>query len=438
MEGAPPSRLLRVLGVAFGIAVVVGGTVGQGILRAPGQVALGVPAALPMLALWVGVGALCAVDAMSTVELAASIRRTGGPYIFVRRAFGPLAGLAVGLTDWLGNVGGIAFISVVFGEYLHRLGILTAVSLAAIAAATPLIIGAVQLLGTRAAGQSQELGSALKGLLFLLLVAALLLAPRGAPAIGATLPAPVTLLGVIAALRAVSGTYSGWNAAAYFCEEVADPARDIVRATFIGLGLVTGLYLLVNIAYLAVLSPAEMAGDTLVAAKAAGRVFGPRADIVVTAVSLVSLVTGLNAYIMQMPRVLFAIARDNGVPELSAVAANGTPRAALVATVGLGAALATVGIYDTLLALATSLLAAMSVVVNAAAIAMRRREPGLERPYRMPLFPLPALFSLTVNAALLAAFMLGDVRSAGAGFALMLTLTALTYAATRRRGRPAA
>lgn len=425
-------QLRRVLGVAFGIAVVVGGTVGQGILRAPGQVASGVPSAVPMLALWVGVGVLCAIDAMSTVELAASIRRTGGPYIFVRRAFGRLTGLGVGLTDWLGNMGGIAFISVVFGEYLHRLGILTALPVAAIAAAMPVVIGAIQLFGTRIAGRSQEVGSAVKGALFVLLVVALLLAPRGAPVAAPAVSPAITLLGVIAALRAVSGTYNGWNTAAYFCEEVVDPARDIVRATFVGIALVTALYLLVNVAYLSVLTPGEMAGDKLVAAKAAARVFGPRADLIVTAVSLVSLLTILNVIVMQMPRVLFAIARDAGVPVLSAVAGNGTPRAALFATVGMGAALGCVGIYDTLLALSTALLAAMSVSVNAAAIALRLREPALERPYRMPLFPLPAIFSLLINLALLGAFVVGDARSAGAGFAIMVVLTAISHAATRR------
>ena len=433
MEQAEPARLLRVLGVVFGIAVVVGGTVGQGILRAPGEVAAGVPSAMPMLALWALVGGFAAIDAMSTVELAASIRRTGGPYIFVRRAFGPLAGLAVGLTDWLGNIGGIAFISVVFGEYLHRLGILTPVPVGGLAAALPLAIGLIQLLGTKVSGRSQEAGSALKGALLLLLVAALLFAPRDAPVAASTvLSTPVTLLGSLLALRAVSGTYSGWNTAAYFCEEVEHPVRDIVRATFIGIGLVTALYLVVNIAYLAVLTPAEMAGDKLVAAKAAARVFGPRADAMVTAVSLVSLFSAVNTLTMQQPRVLFAIARDAGVPWLSRVAVNGTPRAALLATARTGALLATVGIYDTLLALALSLLAAMSVTVNLSAIALRRREPALERPWRMPLFPLPALLALAVNAALLATFVVGDPRTAATGFAIMAVLTGLTYAATRR------
>ena len=117
------SHLLRVLGVAFGIAAVIGGTIGQGILRSPGLVAQGIPDARLIIALWILGGVVAMIDAMSTVELAASIRRAGGNYAFTRRAYGPKAGpaigLATGLADWLGYVGVCAFLGVVFGEYLH-------------------------------------------------------------------------------------------------------------------------------------------------------------------------------------------------------------------------------------------------------------------------------------------------------------------------------
>lgn len=437
MERAEPSRLLRVLGVAFGVAAVIGGTIGQGILRSPGLVAAGVPDAALMMGMWIAVGAFCAIDAMSTVELAASIRRTGGPYTFAERAFGPFAGVAIGLTDWVSNVGAIAYVSVVLGEYLHRMGIATAVPLGALAAAVPLALGAIQLAGTKVSGRSLELGSVVKTTVFVALIAVLLFGPRGAPVLHPPLPAAVTLFGVIAALRAVVGTYNGWNGAAYLCEETVDPRKSITRATFIGIALVTGIYVLTNLAYLRLLSPAEMAGDTLVAASAMAKVFGPRADFYVTAIATVALVTLVHMIVMIFTRVLFAIARDRQVPVLSGVVANGTPRAALIATAATGAALAGVGAFDALLALSTSLYAAMLVSVNLAAIVLRRREPELERPYRMPFFPLPALFALLVNTALLVAFVVDDPRSAAAGFALMLAMTALVQLSVRATGRTA-
>lgn len=431
------TQLRRILGVAFGVAAVIGGTIGQGILRSPGQVAAGIPDATAIMTIWIVVGAFCAIDAMSTIELAASIRKTGGPYTFAGRAFGPFVGLTVGLTDWVSNVAAIAYVSVVLGEYLHRMGIAVAIPIGVLAAGLPLALGAIQLAGTKVSGRSQELGSVVKTALFVALIATLLFSPRGSPVPHPALPAGFTVLGVVTALRAVTGTYNGWNGAAYFGEETVNPARTMTRATFTGIALVTGLYLLTNLAFLRVLSPAQMAGDNLVAASAMAKVFGARADFYVTAISTISLITVANMTIMMFTRVLFAIARDRQVPALSTVAASGTPRAALIVTAGAGAMLACIGAFDVLLALSTALYSAMLLSVNLAAIVLRRREPDLERPYRMPFFPLPALIAATGNAALLTAFTLDDPRAAAAGIGLMLAMTALIQLAVRTAGRAA-
>ena len=431
-------HLLRVLGMAFGVAAVVGGTIGQGVLRAPGVVATGVQDATVILALWVMVGVFAAIDAMSTVELAASVRKTGGPYAFAHRAFGRFGGLAVGIADWLGYVGAVAFLGVVFGEYLHRLGIATTIPISALAIGILLVIGAIQALGTRIGGASQEIGSAIKALMFLALIGALMLAPRSAPVETLHAGAPLTLLGLIVAFRAIAGTYTGWNAAAYFAEEVRDPGKTIVRATFSGIALVTVIYVLANAAYLMVLTPAEMAGNNLVAADAAARVFGPVADRIVTAISLISLVTILNAILMSQPRLVYAIARDAGIPGLSRVAANGSPQFALAFMVVAAGLLALVGVYEILLAFSAALTTAVAVCVNVAALWLRRKEPDLERPWRMPLFPLPALFSLLVNGAILAAFLYEAPVIAAQAYAGLIVLTALAYVITRRRAPIAA
>ena len=429
-------HLLRVLGVAFGVAVVVGGVIGQGILRTPGVVAEGVQTPVLIIALWIVGGLVAFIDAMSTVELAASIRQTGGPYAFARRAFGSLTGLAVGVCDWLGNMGGIAFIAVVFGEYLHRLGVATTVPIGVLAAVAVVAVGGVQWLGTRVGGQSQEIGSAIKAALFAVLIAGLFFAPRGAPVATVIEPGAavaLTFAGVVMALRAISGTYYGWNGAAYFCEEVRDPGRSIARATFSGLGVVTVIYVLANLAYLNVMTPAEMAGSNLVAADAAGRVFGAAAGPVVTAISLISLVTILNAMVMVFPRVLFAMAREYQIEALSRVAANGTPRLALIATVVTGGLLATIGIYEVLLAFSTSLLALMGVAVNAAVIVMRVREPDLDRPWKMPLYPLPAIIALAINTTLFVVFVAEDPTTAAKAFGGLSVLVGLAWAVTRRK-----
>jgi APA family basic amino acid/polyamine antiporter len=181
-----------------------------------------------------------------------------------------------------------------------------------------------------------------------------------------------------------------------------------------------------------------MAKSNLVLADAAGVVFGPLADTLITVISLISLATTQNTVVMMFPRVLYAIGRDaGGVLGLTRVTANGTPSTALMVTVVLSAVLASIGIYDILLALSASLLAAVSVVINLAVIRMRRSEPGLARPWRMPLFPLPALLALGVNAALLAAFVYEDPVTAVLGFAGLGMLVVPIYLAIRRRAQAA-
>ena len=433
----PPERghLLRVLGVAFGVAVVIGGTIGQGLLRTPGVVTEGVQTPLLILGLWALGGLIVWIDSLSTVELAASIRQTGGPFTFARRAFGSVAGLAVGIADWLGNLGSIAYVSVVFGEYLHRLGLATSVPIGLLAVALVLVIGAVHWLGTKVGGKSQEIGSAIKAALFVILILALMFAPKGPPVateVGPAATVALSVSGMIIAMRALFGTYQGWNAAAYFCEEIRDPGRAIARATFSGIAVVTVIYVLVNMALLNVLTPQEMAGSNLVAADAAARVFGPAADPIVTGISLISLVTLTNALVMVYPRVLFAVAREYQVPALSRVSANGTPKAALLLTVVASALLASVGVYETLLGFSVSILALLGVVVNVAAIVLRRREPELERPWKMPLYPLPAIFAAIVNFALFVAFVREDPRTSAEAFALLAVITVATWLATRR------
>ena len=219
-----PSRahLLRVLGLVFGLAVVVGGVVGQGILRAPGIVAGALSNEALILAFWLVGGALAAITAFALVELATSIPRAGGPYTFVSRAFNPFAGTLTGWIDWLNGIVAVAYFAVVFAEYLQRLGLLVAVPIAVLAVALIVAVTAINWMGTRASGISQTIGSALKGLGLLLLVGLLFAAPE-APATATASsdsPQPLTLAAVALALRAIVLTYGGWNVAAYFSEEI--------------------------------------------------------------------------------------------------------------------------------------------------------------------------------------------------------------------------
>lgn len=419
-------ELLRVFGLGFGLAVVVGGVIGSGILRNPGVVAAGFVDPRLVLLAWLGGGLVVAIDAMPTVELGAAIPRAGGPYALAARAFGPLTGFVVGWADWLQIAISTGFIAVAFGEYVLRMGWLTGFTAGQIAIGLVLACGGVNWIGTRVGGASQSLGSALKAIGLIILVALLFLAPNhGAAPPGAAVPR-FTWVAAAVALRAIYGAYGGWHAAVYFSEEVRQPERNIARATFSGIVLVTVIYGLVNAAVLHVLPLSVLAGSNLAVSDAAKVVLGPGSGVAVTALAMISVASIANLQIMEHVRTSFAMAR-NGVlpPSLARVSRGGTPRISLLvvlaATIAIiaGAERVKGELYEVLLNLYAPMVMVVFLVLGLAAIRLRLAEPDLPRPWKMPLFPLPALLSIAINATLLVLFLVTDWKT-GIWSALLL------------------
>lgn len=408
-------HLLRILGLAFGLAVVVGGVVGQGILRTPGIVAGAVPEPSWILLLWVAGGLVILIDACSLVELGASIPRSGGPYALARRAYGRIGGIVVGWADWLNGILVLSFLSVVFGEYCQRLGIGASWPVGFLSLLLIVGCSALNWSGTRISGSSQTLLSAFKGVALVAFVIALFAFGGGEaavePAVGAAQGLSPTLVAgaLLLAMSAVLNTYGGWTGGIYFGEEIVAPERNLARATFGGVLLVMALYVGVNAALLYVLAPAEMAASELPAADAATRIFGPVAGTLITVVSLVSIAAIANLYVMFNSRVGFAMARDGVLPEqLARTSKSGTPRPALVVGSLIAAAAALSGTYLELVAVVVPMTAAIMASIDYAAIIMRRKEPDLDRPFKMPLYPLPAIAGISLNLTLLVAMTIDD------------------------------
>jgi basic amino acid/polyamine antiporter, APA family len=240
---APRRGLLRVLGVTFGLAVIIGNTIGAGILRTPGQVAEQLPSPGLYLAVWIAGGVYAMLGAVSLAELGAMVPRSGGLYVFSRRALGPYAGFLVGWNDWAATCGSAAAVAMVLGEYTGAL--IPALEGRAVPVAMAVTIGfaALQWRGIRTAGTAQTVTSAAKAVVLLALVAVCLLLPRVSPpsqAVAAAVPQGAALLAaVIVALQGVIYTYDGWTGVIYFSGEVRDPGRDIPRAMLGGVLAVT-------------------------------------------------------------------------------------------------------------------------------------------------------------------------------------------------------
>jgi APA family basic amino acid/polyamine antiporter len=437
-ETATPhrARLLRVLGVGFGLAVIIGNTIGAGILRAPGEVAAQLPHAGLFIAAWMAGGLYAFLGALSIAELGAMLPRSGGQYVFARHALGEYAGFVVGWSDWISTCGASAAVSVVIGEYLGVLFPRLSNHAVGIALGIVLAFAALQWRGIIWGSAAQNITSLFKALAFLALIAAcfVLGGAPGSPERSAP-PGAVSLVACVLALQAVIYTYDGWTGVIYFSEEVRDPARDIPRSMFGGVLSVIGIYLLVNLAFLYVLPISEMAGEKLAAGAAARVIFGDRGDTIIRSLTILSLLSAVNACQLMATRVLFAMSRDGLMSSrLVRVNEGGTPAPALFVST-LVAMLFIVGgafedsrrIFENIIAVLAFFFVANYAVSFTSLFVLRRREPGRERPYRAWGYPWTTGVALSGSILFLAGAVVSDTRNS----LYALLLLAASYPAFR-------
>ena len=442
---APKGRLLNILGVGFGLAGAVGGTIGAGILRTPGLVAAQLPSAELVLAAWLAGGLYALLGAVCIAELAAALPKAGGWYVYAERAFGKRVGFLVGWTDWLAHCIGLAWVATTVGEYGQTLlpaaipqEPYTAQILALLAIG---LFSLIQLQGLRAGSASQELLSLAKAVAFLALVAACFLLPiQAAPAIAVPPPAPMAIAGwrslslaVVLALQAVITTYDGWASPVYFAEEFSEPGRDLPRSLIGGVLAVLVLYLLINLALLHVLPIAQLASSSLPAAAAARALAGPLGGLLITALALVSLLGLINTVVMAAPRILFGLSRDGLLPSFVAqVNGGGTPSAALLLTSTAAAALVLAGSFERLLTMGAVLYVSLPLAGIASLVTLRQREPELLRPFLTWGYPVSPLLITAVSLAFLIGSTANDWLSSLAALALVAMGYGVCLLAERR------
>lgn len=403
--------------MSFGVAVIIGSTIGVGILRTPGTVAAQLGGRGLILSVWVLGGIYTLLGAVCLTELGTMLPQAGGYYVYARRAFGGLVGFATGWADWLTYCSVLGYVSIAVGEFSVALApgaTRIAGGVAPIAVVTLVLFAILQWMGLRVSSRAQELTSLVKFVAFLALVVACLRYPGATQ--GGAIPSPSsgfgTFLAVALALQSVVITYGGWQSALYFSEEDRNPARNLPRAMIGSVLLVLVVYLLVNLAFLHVLPLPVLSASKLPAADAAASVFGGRGGQIITLLSLVSLLPLVNAILMIGTRVLFAMGRDH--PRWSPAAtvhAGGTPMVAMLVTAGGGMLLAASGTFEKLVALASFFLAANYFVCCLALVVLRRREPSLPRPFRAWGYPWIAALVVAGALAFLCGVILGDTRN---------------------------
>jgi basic amino acid/polyamine antiporter, APA family len=419
MKSQTSGQLRRVLGVGFGLAVSVGGTIGVGILRTPGLVAeqLHVPSVI--LLLWVSGGIYTLLGASCLTELGLMLPRAGGFYVYVRRAFGNTAGFAVGWTDWVMYCSVLGYLSIAIAEFIAALGVISADTVRIAAVLIVLGVVALQWLGIRISSQFQEMTTSLKCIAFLVLVSGCLVIPTGENA-SKTVSPSVTFSGLTLALQAIIITYAGWQSPLYFIEEDRDPARNLPRAMIGGVLSVLGIYLLVNIALLKALPMSELSGATLPAADAARVIAGPYGRNLIILLSIISLVPLLNAITMIGTRVIFGLGRDRLFwSRTSTVTSAGTPDTATLLTAAVAVVLIATGTFQRLIAMTSFFLAANYTLCCLALVVLRREEPDLPRPYQAWGYPWSVWLVTAGSVIFVVGMLAGDVLNGLAALGLL-------------------
>jgi APA family basic amino acid/polyamine antiporter len=370
-------QLRRVLGVGFGLAVSVGGTIGVGILRTPGLIAGQVHSPSMILALWLAAGLYILLGASCLTELGVMLPQAGGYYVYVRRAFGNTAGFAAGWTDWVMYCSILAYLSIAIAEFMTVIGPIASNAVRFVGVSILGVIVGLQWLGIRISSQFQEVTTSLKCVAFLALITMCLIVPAPGGS-SAAMGSSMTFSGLLVALQAIVITYGGWQSPLYFIEEDRDPSRNLPRTMIGGVLSVMGIYLLVNIALLKILPMSELSGATLPAADAARVISGAHGRDVIIVLSVISLLPLLNAVMMMGARVVFAIG--------------------LIVT----------GTFERLIAMTSFFLAANYSLCCFALIMLRRREPELRRPYRAWLYPWSAWVVIVGGVVFLVVMLVGD------------------------------
>ena len=446
-----PHVLERRLGPFDAAAIIVANVIGGGILFRSPAVAAAIPDATWFLLAWAGGGVLAFMGAIAYAELAALRPKAGGEYVYLREAFGPLAGFLTGWTSFVAGFSGALAASAVFlivtlNRFIPGVandtpllaipipGTSNAVTFSIHTLAASAVIIVAALIHIRGVGPGRIASNVLTTLKIVSLVVFIafgLTAGTGSPSNITETAGSVTSTGVLFAFIPIMFTYSGWNAASYMAEEIHDPGRNVPRALLMGTVAVIAVYVLINVLYLYVIPIGELAtlGGRSILDVVGDRLLGERAGDIMAIVAIISLAAGINAWTFAGPRVYFAMARDNTFFKSAARVhpKYKTPAASIVAQAILAIILVLTGSLDSIanyVGFAITLFAGTAV---AAVFVLRKREPNAARPFKAFGYPwTPAIFVLVSLAIVLNAFY-SDPELTGWGTLIILAGIPLYY-----------
>ena len=421
------SELIRGLSATDATLITVGSVLGTGAFLTTADVARALPHAGLIMLAWVCGGLLAIAGALTYAELGTMMPRAGGPYHFLKEAYGPLFGFLKGWVDFLVIMsGGLAAIAVGFGEYLGSFlpffstgnvlmsadvfghpWKLTGGALAGVLAVVFFTV--TSMVGLRESALLQNVLGVLKiGAILALALLGFFVAPTVSPDyLSGAMPASLlSAFGV--AMIGVLWTFDGWYGVTYLGGEMKEPSRDLPRSMFAGVGIVTFLYVLLNVVYLRAVPVSEIPAHPRIAEAAAVALFGAGAAKLVSAAVMVSAFGCIGATILYSTRTYLPMARD-GVffKSLAVVHPKWHTPAACILAQGVWTIILTVsGTYEALYTYVIVVLFLFHAATGIAVFVLRVKKPDWPRPYRVSGYPIvPAIFVLTSLAFVFNALM---------------------------------
>jgi basic amino acid/polyamine antiporter, APA family len=436
-------RLQRSLGLWAAMAVVIGTIIGSGIFLVPSTMVQSVGSPAMVFAVWIFGGVLTLFGALSYAELAAAMPESGGEFVYLGRAYGPIFGFMYGWSQTVvGKCASIAAIGAALviyladffpsleGVWLHtswpigpggsafeiRYGQLAAMVFI-------LALTAVNYVGTKIGGVVQVAGTFLK----LALIAAIVvlgLASHGSIAnFGVGVPAvPGGVAGFFSALVAALWAYDGWNNGPMIGAEIQRPEKNLPRALIGGTLIVIATYLLTNLAYFYVLGGARVAASGRVATAMMRQALGSSGGSIVTVAACISMFASLNGMILSGARVPFAMARSGQFFSWARVVHPkfGTPSGGVLFLGVFSSILLLSGRFDDLIRMVIFSEWIFYAMTAFAVVVLRRRQPLLPRPYRVFAYPVVPLAFVAVALGLLCSTLWAYPRESGIGLGLIL------------------
>lgn len=399
------SSLRRSLGLLDATALVVGCVIGAGIFRTAASIAKHLHTPALVITVWVLGGVVSFCGALCYAELGASYPKTGGDYVYLKKAYGPLTGFLFGWTKlFVERIGTIAILGFVFAEYTAPLLGLTPFQVKVAATAAILGLTAANIIGVQVGKEVQNLFTFLKICALLGIIAVGWIGLGSHPlALKLIEPQPFdgkTLQALGVALVFVLWTYGGWTESAYVAEEIRNPERNLPWSILLGLGLVTILYLAVNGVYMRYIPLTEMPGKPLVAAEVMQLALGPLGAAVTSGMVAASAFGALNGYILTGGRILLAMGKDHSLFEKWAgIHPRFSTPAKALSFCGITAALLVwIGTFDQIVTYSTVAISIFFAMAAFAVIILRRKDPDHPRPYRVWGYPLtPLIFVLAMG-----------------------------------------